>query len=47
MINKDDQFRILRIINSNPIIAQRDLSLKLNISLGKINYCLKALNENA
>ena len=45
MKNDHDQFNVLRKINSNPNISQRDLAKELNLSLGKINYCLKALKS--
>ncbi len=45
MKNDPDQFNVLRKINSNPNISQRDLANELNLSLGKINYCLKALKS--
>ena len=45
MKNDQDQFNVLRKINSNPNISQRDLAKELNLSLGKINYCLKALKS--
>ena len=38
-------FRVLRIIEANPEITQRELANELGVSLGKINYCLKALIE--
>ena len=38
-------FRVLRIIETNPEITQRELANELGVSLGKINYCLKALIE--
>jgi EPS-associated MarR family transcriptional regulator len=37
------RFRVMRLIQENPQITQRDLSHQLGISLGKTNYCLKAL----
>lgn len=36
---------ILSEIDKNGIIAQRAMATKLNVSLGKINYCIKALTE--
>ena len=45
MKNDPDQFNVLRKINSNPNLSQRDLANELNLSLGKINYCLKALKS--
>jgi len=44
--NKNDsEFQILRKINSNPKISQRNLATKLGMSLGKLNYCIKALRQ--
>ena len=36
---------MLRIIEARPDITQRDLADELGVSLGKANYCLKALME--
>ena len=41
--NIEDQFKILRKINNNPKITQRELAKDLGFSLGKLNYCMKAL----
>ena len=41
----EDQFKVLRKINSNPNYTQRELANDLGFSLGKLNYCLKALKE--
>ena len=40
---KKDHFELLRKIQEKPITNQRELANKLGFSLGKINYCLKAL----
>ena len=45
MQKETDKFNVLRKINSNPNISQRDLASELNFSLGKINYCLKSLKS--
>ncbi len=37
------QHKIFKVIESDPNISQRELSELLGISLGKTNYCLKAL----
>ncbi|AWB33047.1 MarR family EPS-associated transcriptional regulator [Orrella marina] len=42
-IKEDTDFRILRILQQNPEISQRDLAKELGMSLGGLNYCLKAL----
>lgn len=38
-------YKILKIIEKSPEITQRELADQLGISLGKTNYCLKALLE--
>ena len=38
-------FRILRAIESNPEITQRELAQKLGVSKGKTNYLIAALLE--
>lgn len=38
-----DQFNTLRKIKSKPNSSQRELAYELGFSLGKLNYCLKAL----
>ncbi len=45
MSEDPDQFNVLRKIKSNPNSSQRELASKLGFSLGKLNYCLKALNK--
>ena len=39
----DDQYKLMRLLDSNPELSQRDLARALGISLGKVNYCLQAL----
>ena len=39
----NDQFELLRKIHKSPDSSQRDLAYDLGFSLGKLNYCLKAL----
>ncbi len=36
-------YRLLKSIEENPTQSQRELSRSLGVSLGKLNYCLKAL----
>ena len=43
MKNNHEQLNLLRSLNKNPKIAQRQLAKNLDFSLGKLNYCLKAL----
>lgn len=37
--------QLLRMIEQQPDITQREAARELGISLGKVNYCLKALME--
>jgi EPS-associated MarR family transcriptional regulator len=45
MIKKPDLFNLLRYISFRSNIPQRRMAKDLGFSLGKLNYCLKALNE--
>ena len=45
MDNKLDQFEVMRKIQNNPDSSQREMAEELGFSLGKLNYCLKALKE--
>ena len=39
----ETHYQVLKLIEARPEISQRDLAKELGISLGKTNYCLKAL----
>ena len=41
----EDHFKVLRKINKDPNISQRKMAKDLGFSLGKLNYCLKALKK--
>ena len=43
MNDKKDHFEVLRKINKKPNYSQRKLAKELGFSLGKLNYCIKAL----
>ena len=45
MREKQDHFEVLRKIQKNPESTQRELAKELGFSLGKLNYCLKALQN--
>ncbi len=45
MENNQDHFNVLRKINKKPNVTQRELANELGFSLGKLNYCLKALKN--
>ena len=42
-IDPDVHFRVLHLLEEEPELTQRELAKKLGISLGGVNYCLKAL----
>ena len=44
-IDKEEHLKLLKKIEKDPNTSQRDLSIDLNMSLGKINYCIKALKK--
>jgi len=45
MLTDEYRYKILKILEANPEISQRDLARALGISLGRVNFCLKALIE--
>ena len=45
MRNKTDLFNLLRKMTFEPNLSQRQLAKDLGFSLGKLNYCIKALNR--
>lgn len=40
---EDTKFRILRVLHEQPHITQREIASHIGISLGGVNYCLRAL----
>jgi len=44
-IQNEKDFKILSILEQKPQITQRELSMRLGLSLGGVNYCLRALLE--
>ena len=40
---EDTHFRLLRLLEARPELSQRDLAREMGTSLGKVNYCMKAL----
>ena len=45
MKDNQDHFEVLRKIKTKPETTQRELAEELGFSLGKLNYCLKALRS--
>lgn len=42
-MSQDTHLQLLRLLEDNPRVSQRELAQSLGISLGKANYCLRAL----
>ena len=45
MKKEQDDLKVLRKLHSAPELSQRKIAEDLGFSLGKLNYCLKALNQ--
>ena len=44
-IQEDTYYRVMRLLEENPDLTQRELAEQLGVSVGGLNYCLKALME--
>ena len=42
-IHEDTHLKVLRLLESQPHMSQRELAQAVGVSLGKTNFCLKAL----
>jgi EPS-associated MarR family transcriptional regulator len=42
-LHQDTNFRLMKILEANPDLSQREMGKALGISFGGINYCLNAL----
>ena len=45
MQDNQDEFNVLRYLHKKPNSSQRELAQNLGFSLGKLNYCIKALKD--
>jgi len=45
LLTDEHRYKILKLIENNPSISQRELAKHMGISVGKVNFCLKALIE--
>lgn len=43
MLSEEIRYKILKILENNPSIKQREIATLLGVSLGKTNYCIQAL----
>lgn len=44
-MNDQIRYQILRLLDENPEISQREMAQQLGLSLGKTNYCVRAVIE--
>lgn len=44
-IQEDTYSRVLRILEEDPDLTQRELADRLGVSVGGLNYCLRALMQ--
>lgn len=45
MTSEEVRYRLMQRLAQNPAATQRELALEMGVSVGKINYCLRALIE--
>jgi EPS-associated MarR family transcriptional regulator len=45
MVSDAVRYRLMRLLEANPKMSQRDVARELGFSVGKVNYCLKSLVE--
>jgi EPS-associated MarR family transcriptional regulator len=43
LLTENIHYTLLKLVEANPDISQRELAREMGISLGKVNYCLKSL----
>jgi EPS-associated MarR family transcriptional regulator len=44
-VNDETHYQLLKLIEGNPQLSQRELADAMGVSLGKVNYCLRAVIE--
>nr|WP_260293663.1 MarR family EPS-associated transcriptional regulator [Sedimenticola hydrogenitrophicus] len=42
-VQEDTRFRVLRLLEAHPDLTQREIAERLGVSLGGVNYCVRAL----
>ena len=40
---EETHYKVMRLLEGNPDLTQRELAQSLGVSVGSVNYCLKAL----
>jgi EPS-associated MarR family transcriptional regulator len=44
-MREETYLKVMRLLQENPDLTQRELAEQLDVSVGSVNYCLKALME--
>jgi len=45
LISDEIRYKLLRLLQSNPDLSQREVANELGVSVGKVNYSLRALMQ--
>ena len=45
ILSEEHRYKLLKLLHENPEMNQREIAKSLGLSLGKVNFCLKALVE--
>jgi EPS-associated MarR family transcriptional regulator len=45
VLSEENRYKLLKLLDENPEMNQREIAKSLGLSLGKVNFCLKALVE--
>ena len=43
MLSEEMRYKLMRLLEANPGMSQRNVARELGISLGRVNYCVQAL----
>lgn len=44
-LDDETRYRLLKLLESKPELSQRELANEMGVSLGKVNYCLRAVMD--
>src|SRR6056300_1536111 len=45
IISEENRYKLLKLLHENPEMNQRQIASEMGLSLGKVNFCLKAIIE--
>lgn len=43
LIGDEIRYKLMRLLQANPEMSQREVARELGVSVGKVNYCVRAL----